>query len=286
MAGIGNAAHGDGHQDGGRRARRRDLRSSSPGPGSGKTRGHRRARRPPDRRGAGPAGRAARPHLLAQGGRRPARADRCAPSTQLRELPGHDVPRVLLRHPDARRSHTAAAGSARGTTGMHESRARRRSATSGCRPHARCSRRRCASPSSATTIFAFRSTTSRWCASATSPRSAARGELDYGGLQRESVALLEQDSELAPACPRALPLHPRRRVPGHERRAGATPRAASPANARTSSASLTRTSRSTASVAQRSTTRSASTSAGRARVGTTCRSTTARPRRSSISQQA
>ena len=60
--------------------------------------------------------------------------------------------------------------------------------------------------------------------------------------------------------PERIPLHPRRRVPGHERRPGAASEAARRRAAATSSASPTRISRSTASGVPRSATRSASRS--------------------------
>ncbi len=55
--------------------------------------------------------------------------------------------------------------------------------------------------------------------------AALGAALDYGGLQREAIALLERDDEIRRSYQDALPLHPRRRVPGHERRPGPPPRA-------------------------------------------------------------
>ena len=71
--------------------------------------------------------------------------------------------------------------------------ARRRAEPRPATDAARSSRRRSASPSSATTTSSCPTTRSRACASATSPSSPRR--LDYGGLQREAVALLERDDD-------------------------------------------------------------------------------------------
>ena len=106
---------------------------------------------------------------------------------------------------------------------------------------------------------------------------AERGALDFGGLQREAVALLERDAETRRTLPERVPLHPRRRVPGHERRPGAAARAAR----RRAPQRLLRRRRGSVDLRlprrRDRATRSASTSAGRARAATTCRSTTAPP---------
>ncbi len=94
------------------------------------------------------------------------------------------------------------------------------------------------------------------------------------------------DEDAARAYQADVPLRPRRRVPGHERRPGAAARA----DRRRAPQRLLRRRRGPVDLRlprqPRSRTRSASRTAGRARHATTCRRTTARPRRSSSSRRA
>ena len=98
-----------------------------------------------------------------------------------------------------------------------------------------------------------------------SPRAAARP--DVGGRPGASR--------------RPVPLHPRRRVPGHEPRPGGARRGSSPSRIATSRSSATTTRRSTRSAARRSTTSSSSETATRRHGPSSCAGTTARSRRSS-----
>ncbi len=85
----------------------------------------------------------------------------------------------------------------------------------------------------------------------------------------------------ARGIPQPLPLHPRRRVPGHERRAVSLAAGCSRRAGGTSAASATTTSRSTAGAAPRSTTSCASRPTSPARRSSGWSATTARPRTSS-----
>ena len=129
---------------------------------------------------------------------------------------------VLMR--DA--ADAAPAGAARRAARAHARRRSPRSRTSASRRRARFSRRRCGSPSSATTTSRVPEHDLARVRERYVDALAERGALDYGGLQREAVALLERDEETRADVPERLPLRPRRRVPGHERRPGAAARAA------------------------------------------------------------
>ena len=81
---------------------------------------------------------------------------------------------------------------------------------------------------------------------------------DFGDLLLEVLRLFLRQSRRARRLPAPLPLHPGRRVPGHQRRPVPVAAAAGAAARPTSAASATTTSRSTAGAAPRSTTSCAS----------------------------
>ena len=104
---------------------------------------------------------------------------------------------------------------------------------------------------------------------------------DFGDLLLECLRLLREHPDVLGALPEALPLHPGRRVSGHQRRPVPLAAPARAERAGTSAASATTTSRSMAGAAPRSTTSCASSTTSPARRSSGSSATTARPATSS-----
>ena len=197
---VARASHGSGSAGSrvldalpaGRRRARRRAGDRPRRPGLRQDARHRRARRPPDRRRARAARAAARPHLLAQGGGRPARADRrrgCSAATRAsrsrpstpsasRSSPRDATEPPRLARPAERRERSRAALAAEGNLGLRPTNALVDEALA-LRRALRRLPRRARAPARARPRALRRAL-------------AERGALDYGGLQREAVALLEQ----------------------------------------------------------------------------------------------
>ena len=104
---------------------------------------------------------------------------------------------------------------------------------------------------------------------------------DFGDLLLESLRLFREHPDVLRGIPGALPLHPGRRVPGHQRRAVSVAAPARPGPPATSAASATTTSRSMAGAAPRSTTSCASSRIFPAPTSSGSSAITARPGTSS-----
>jgi DNA helicase-2/ATP-dependent DNA helicase PcrA len=111
-----------------------------------------------------------------------------------------------------------------------------------------------------------------------STRSGCHAERrDFGDLLLHNLRIFQRTSRRAGATTTPLPLHPGRRVPGHQRRAVSVAAAAGAGHAATSAASATTTSRSMAGAAPRSTTSCASRRTFPAPRSSGWSATTARP---------